>query len=346
MWKRGFGAGSAPLVLGALLAAGAAPALAADRLGQPTPGAISLQPGVTPLRHEAAFFHDWILLPIIIGISLLVLALLAWVVIRYNAKSNPQPAQFTHNTTVEIIWTAVPVLILMFIAIFSFRLLFAYHNMPRPDLTVKVTGNQWFWNYEYPSLDYAFDSNPLPEPQAEAKGPGLYRLAVDKPMVVPVGKTVQILATGADVLHSFFIPAFGVQTTTIPGRINQTWFKPEKVGVYYGQCNELCGINHSFMPIEVDVVSQADFDTWAASHRKAAPPPAPAPSGAPAAPAPPPNAQAASSPAGATVGPTTGAPAGAAPATPGTAPPAAQAGPKGQPDNPANTAPKAGATKT
>ena len=212
------------------------------------------------------------LLPIIVAISLFVLALLVWIVVRYNAKANPTPARFTHNTAVEIVWTLAPVLILMFIAIFSFRLLYAYHDMPKPDVTVKVTGNQWYWTYEYPeSGGFSFDSIPLKEKEAEAKGPGLYRLAVDNPMVVPVGATVQVLATGADVLHSFFVPAFGIQETTIPGRINQTWFKPEREGIYYGQCNELCGVNHSFMPIEIDVVSRPKYLAWLAGHTKKTP---------------------------------------------------------------------------
>ena len=250
----------------------AAGARAADLLGQPTPGAIDLQPAGSALRHSAAWFHDWVLTPVIVAICLFVLALLAWVATKFNAKSNPTPARFTHNTTIEIVWTLAPVLILMFIAIFSFRLLYTYHDMPKPDVTVKVTGNQWYWNYEYPEAgDFSFDSIPLKEKEAEAKGPGLYRLAVDNPMVVPVGATVQVLATGADVLHAFFVPAFGIQTTTIPGRINQTWFKPEREGIYYGQCNELCGTNHSFMPIEIDVVSPAKYQAWVAGHAKKTP---------------------------------------------------------------------------
>ena len=308
-------------------------ARAADLLGQPTPGAIDLQPGATPLRHSAIWFHDWVLLPIIVAISLFVLGLLLWVVFKFNAKANPTPARFTHNTAVEIVWTLAPVLILMFIAIFSFRLLYAYHDMPKPDVTVKVTGNQWYWTYEYPSAgDFSFDSIPLKEKEAEAKGPGLYRLAVDNPMVVPVNATVQVLATGADVLHSFFVPAFGIQETTIPGRINQTWFKAEREGVYYGQCNELCGVNHSFMPIEIDVVSPAKYQAWLAGHQKKTPAAAAANTGASPAPTPVAGQTAAATtpslngPNGATVGPLAG-----APATPTAAAPApkAQTGPLG-----------------
>jgi cytochrome c oxidase subunit II len=191
---------------------------------------------------------------------------------------------------VEVIWTSGPVLIPMFIAIFSFKLLYAYHDMPKPDLTVKVTGYQWYWSYAYP--DQKIDeitSNMLPEDEAKAKGVP-YRLAADNPMVVPVGKVVRVLVTGADVIHSWANPAFGTKIDAIPGRVNQTWFKAEKVGVYYGQCSELCGINHAFMPSEVDVVSQADFDKWVASKTA---PPAPAPAAAPAAAAPAPAAPAA-----------------------------------------------------
>ena len=256
--KRGTAAAGAAMV--ATLLSGAA-AHAADLLGQPTPGAIDLQPAGGQLRHQAMFFNDWILTPIIVAICLFVLALLAYVVVRFNSKANPEPARFTHNTVIEIVWTAAPVLILMFIAIFSFRLLYAFHDMPRPDVTVKVTGNQWYWTYEYPNAGaFSFDSIPLTEEAAKAKGPGLYRLAVDNPMVVPVNKTVQVLATGADVLHAFFVPAFGIQTTTIPGRVNQTWFKAEREGIYYGQCNELCGVNHSFMPIEIAEQPLCAFD--------------------------------------------------------------------------------------
>ena len=332
--RRGTAVLSAAVATGLTTAFQAAGAHAADLLGQPTPGAIGLQPGASPLRHSAIWFHDWVLLPIIVAISLFVLALLVWIVVRYNAKANPTPARFTHNTAVEIVWTLAPVLILMFIAIFSFRLLYAYHDMPKPDVTVKVTGNQWYWTYEYPeSGGFSFDSIPLKEKEAEAKGPGLYRLAVDNPMVVPVGATVQVLATGADVLHSFFVPAFGIQETTIPGRINQTWFKPEREGIYYGQCNELCGVNHSFMPIEIDVVSRPKYLAWLAGHTKKTPAAAAANTGASPAPAPVAGQSAAGATpptegaTGVTVGPIAGAPPSPPPAH---ATPAAQTGPLGK----------------
>jgi cytochrome c oxidase subunit 2 len=242
-----------------------ASALAEDLVGQPTPGGIDMQPGVTPLKHDAIFFHNAILLPITTAIVLLVLGLLVWCVIRYNRKANPTPAKWSHNTLIEVAWTGIPVLILMFIAIFSFRLLFEYHTMPRPDLTVKATGYQWYWGFEYPDQKIPeFVSNILPEDQAKAKGVP-FRLAATQPIVVPVNKTVRVLVTGADVIHAFAVPAFGVIMDAIPGRVNETWFKVDRIGTYYGQCRELCGVDHAFMPIEVHVVSQADFDAWVVS---------------------------------------------------------------------------------
>jgi cytochrome c oxidase subunit 2 len=253
------------LAIAAALSAAAARAADLPIIGQPVDGKIGFQPAYAPLKHDVIFFHDFILLPIIILITVFVAGLLAWCVIRFNKKANPVPARFSHNTTVEVIWTAGPVLILMFIAIFSFKLLFAYHNMPKPDLTVKVTGYQWYWGYAYP--DQKIDeitSTVMPADEAKAKGMP-YLLAAHDPMVVPVNKVVRVLVTGADVIHAFALPAFGDKIDAIPGRINQTWFKAEKIGIYFGQCSELCGIEHSAMPIQINVVSQADFDAWAAS---------------------------------------------------------------------------------
>jgi cytochrome c oxidase subunit 2 len=250
---------------GAITAFWGVSALAEDLVGQPTPGAIDMQPGVTPLKHDAIFFHDVILLPIVTAIVLLVLGLLIWCMVRYNRRANPTPAKWSHNTVVEVIWTLAPVLILVFISIFSFKLLFAYHDMPKPDLTIKATGYQWYWGYEYPDQKIPeYISNILPEDQAKAKGVP-YRLAATQPIVVPVNATVRVLVTGADVIHAFAVPSFGVIMDAIPGRVNETWFKVEKVGTYYGQCRELCGVDHAFMPIEVHVVTQPEFDAWVAS---------------------------------------------------------------------------------
>jgi cytochrome c oxidase subunit 2 len=275
------------LAAGAMTAFWGASALAEDLIGQPTPGGIDMQPGVTPLKHDAIFFHNAILLPIITAITLFVLFLLVWVAVRYNKRANPVPARWSHNTVIEVTWTLVPVLILVFISIFSFKLLFAYHDMPKPDLTVKATGYQWYWGYEYPDQKIPeFISNILPEDKAKAKG-APYRLAATEPLVVPVNKTVRVLVTGADVIHAFAVPAFGVIMDAIPGRVNETWFKVDRIGTYYGSCRELCGVDHAFMPIEVHAVSQADFDAWVVSKHgttAGAAPPATAPAAAPSAP--------------------------------------------------------------
>ena len=291
------------------------PALASENLvGQPTPGAIGLQPGVTPLKHDATFFHDAILLPIITAIVLFVLGLLVWVMIRYNKKANPTPAKWSHNTVVEVVWTIVPILILTVISVFSFRLLYAYHDMPKPYMTVKATGYQWYWGYEYPDNGISeFVSNVLPEDKAAAqKVP--YLLAATEPLVVPVGKPVRVLVTGADVIHAFAVPAFGVIADAVPGRVNETWFTIEKPGIYYGNCRELCGIQHAYMPIEVRAVSQADFDAWTASKGGYKVGGAPAPAATPAViPATAPAAAPAATPAAAPESSATSAPA-AAPA--------------------------------
>ena len=252
-------------------------ALAEQVIGKPVDKAIGMQPagdGMGGIRGQQIAFHDNILLPIITLITLFVLALLIWIIVRYNKRSNPTPAQFSHNTALEIAWTTVPVLILMFVAIFSFRLLYREHDMPKPDLTVKATGNQWYWSYEYPKAaagGFSFDSNPLSEDEAKAKGLP-FKLAANKPLVIPAGKTIQVLVTGADVLHAFFIPAFGVQATAIPGHVNSVWFKADKPGIYYGQCNELCGVQHYFMPIMIDARAPADYDAWVATHANPAAP--------------------------------------------------------------------------
>ncbi|MDO9429814.1 MAG: cytochrome c oxidase subunit II, partial [Phenylobacterium sp.] len=259
-------------------------ALAEDLMGQPTPGGISLQPAASPLKHAVHDFHDFILLPIITAICLFVLALLIWCAIRYNKRSNPIPAKWSHNTLVEVVWTVVPVLILMAVSVVSFKLLFAYHDMPKPDLTVKATGYQWYWGYELPDQKVGeFISNMLPEEEAKARNVP-YRLAATEPLVVPVNKTVRVLVTGADVIHAFALPAFGLKIDAIPGRINETWFRAERTGTFYGQCSELCGVDHAFMPLEIKVVTQPEFEAWVASKGGSMTPDAPA-APAPAAPA-------------------------------------------------------------
>jgi cytochrome c oxidase subunit 2 len=306
----------------AVLGVAVAGQVLADAVGQPTPGGIALQPGGSDIRDKVDWFHNWLLLPIITAIALFVLVLLLIVMVRFNRRANPTPARWSHNTPIEIVWTVVPVMILMTIAIFSFRLLYQEHDMgqAKPDVVVKVTGRQWNWDYEYPDLRVsAFTSTVLDEKTANAKHVP-YLLATSAPLIAPVGKVVQLQVTGEDVIHSFSIPAFGVKIDAVPGRLNQAWFKANAVGTYYGQCSQLCGVDHAFMPIEIKVVSQADFDAWVASKAKPAPP-APAPAAAPAAAAP--AAPAAAAPAPAATASAAPAPA-AAPAAPPAATPAAK----------------------
>jgi cytochrome c oxidase subunit II len=272
---------AAKIGIAALAAGISVQAQAADLMGQPTPGGILLQPSASILKTKAIWFHDWILFPIITIISLFVLALLLICIFRFNKRANPTPAKWSHNTTIEILWTGLPVLILMVIAIFSFQLLYAYHAMPKPGLTVKVTGYQWYWGYEYPDQKLPeYTSNVLTEADAKTQNKP-YLLGVDHAMVVPVHTNVRVLITGADVIHDFGVPAFGLKTDAVPGKVNQTWFNAEQTGVFYGQCDQLCGVNHAFMPIEIKVVSQQDFNTWVASQKSPPPAAAPAPSAAP-----------------------------------------------------------------
>ncbi len=266
-----------------LASVGLSGAASAEVVGQPVDGGIALQPSASVIRDHVIAFHDHILLPIITAITLLVLGLLIYIVIRFNKRANPTPARFSHNTPIEVVWTVLPVVILMFIAIFSFRLLYEEHDMPKPYMTVKVVGRQWNWDYEYPDQKIgAYTSTLMTEEDAATKHVP-YQLASNAPLVAPVGRVVRVQVTAEDVIHSFSVPAFGIKIDAIPGRLNQTWFKSEKIGTFYGQCSQLCGINHSFMPIEVKVVSQADFDAWVASK---APKPAPATTVAQAAPTP------------------------------------------------------------
>jgi len=228
--------------------------------GQPTDGALNLQPAMTPIAERIHDFHD-ILLWIIIPITLFVMGLLIWVMIRYNRKANPTPSKNSHNTLLEVVWTAVPVLILVVIAVFSFPLLYFQDEIPEADFTIKATGYQWYWGYEYPDHEVAEFISTMVAEEDLAEGQ-LRNLSVDYPMVVPAGATVRLQVTAADVIHNWAMPAFGSKMDAIPGRINETWFQVAEEGVYYGQCSELCGIRHAFMPIEVHVVNQATFDSW------------------------------------------------------------------------------------
>lgn len=215
----------------------------------------------TELMSDVISFHSYILMPIITGISILVLALLLYIVYRYNSNRNHTASMTTHNTLIEVLWTVIPVILLIIIAIPSFRILYTAETIPKADLTIKAIGNQWYWSYEYPDYDdFSFDANMLQDD--ELSDPSLRLLETDTQIVVPVNKVVKLLITSNDVLHAWTIPAFAVKKDAVPGRLNETWFKAEKTGTYYGQCSELCGPKHAFMPINVKVVSQDEFDDW------------------------------------------------------------------------------------
>ena len=215
----------------------------------------------TELMSDVIAFHSYILMPIITGISILVLALLLYIAYRYNSNRNQIASTTTHNTVIEVLWTVIPVILLIIIAIPSFRILYTAETIPKADLTIKAIGNQWYWSYEYPDYDdFSFDANMLQD--EELSDPSLRLLETDTQIVVPVNKVVKLLITSNDVLHAWTIPAFAVKRDAVPGRLNETWFKAEKTGTYYGQCSELCGPKHAFMPINVKVVSQDEFDNW------------------------------------------------------------------------------------
>lgn len=243
--------------LGALLAL---VAYAVPVAAEPVSWQMGLQPAASELMTETTEFHTMMLV-IITAIVAFVLLLLLWVMVRYNARMNPTASRTTHNTLVEVVWTVVPVMILVVIAIPSFRLLYHHDVIPPADLTIKAIGRQWFWSYEYPDNgEFTFDALMKNDDELAAGEPRL--LATDNHVVVPVGKVVRVLVTASDVIHSFALPPFGVKTDGVPGRINETWFKAEREGIYYGQCSELCGARHAFMPITLEVVSEARFAEW------------------------------------------------------------------------------------
>ena len=233
----------------------------------PQPWEMGLQPAASPVKHALDDFHN-LLLVIIIGITLLVLALLVVVAMRFNAKRNPTPSSTSHNTLLEVAWTVVPVILLIVIAVPSFRVLYMMEVTPEAEMTIKATGRQWYWDYEYPDHGgFAFSSYMIQD--ADLK-PGQKRLLeVDNRVVVPVNTTVRMQLTAGDVIHAWALPAFGVKKDAVPGRLNETWFKVEKEGVYYGQCSEICGTNPGFMPIAVEAVSKEKFDEWVAKAKLA-----------------------------------------------------------------------------
>ncbi|SNT17936.1 cytochrome c oxidase subunit II [Tropicimonas sediminicola] len=267
-----------PAALAGLTVSGAA--LAQDALGDlevkgaPTPGGLGFQPAVTELARDLQWL-DGMINVIIAAIVLFVTALMVWVVVRFNRKRNPEPAGFTHNSPLEIAWTVVPIIILIFIGSFSLPVLFKQQIIPEGDVTIKAIGNQWYWSYEYPDHEFAFDSymigadaqNKLtPEVEAQLIEAGYekehFLLATDTAVVVPVNKTIVVQVTAADVIHSWTIPAFGVKQDGVPGRLAELWFKAEEEGIYFGQCSELCGIAHAYMPITVKVVSEEAYEAW------------------------------------------------------------------------------------
>ena len=263
---------------GLILSGAAASAQAVNQkleiIGQPTPDAMGFQPASTELARDLQWL-DGLILFIITGIVIFVCALLVWVIVRYNRRSNPNPATFTHNSPLEIAWTIIPIAILVFIGSFSLPVLFKQQEIPQGDVTIKVTGYQWYWGYEYVDEGIAFDSYMIgadanniltPEVSAQLAEAGYtdqqFLLATDTAVVVPVGKTIVMQLTGADVIHSWTIPAFGVKQDAVPGRLAQLWFAAEKEGIYFGQCSELCGIAHAYMPITVKVVSEEAYAEW------------------------------------------------------------------------------------
>ena len=260
---------AAGVAVAVLASAGAALA----GLGQPSDWQIGLQDSATPVMDEVVWFHDF-LLWIISIITAFVLALLVAVIVKFNSRANPVPSRTTHNTLLEVAWTLIPVLILVAIAVPSFRILFYQLHTPQADLTIKATGKQWFWSYSYPDSKFEFDSLMMSEKERQAalaKDPKAQvprLLAVDNEVVVPVNKVVRVLVTGADVIHAFAVPSFGVKIDAIPGRLNETWFQAKREGIYYGQCSELCGKDHAFMPIAVRVVSEQAFAAWLEQAKK------------------------------------------------------------------------------
>jgi cytochrome c oxidase subunit II len=248
----GFAVAAAAMVMGT--------AMAVAQTGVARDWQLGFQEAATPTMVWIEEFHTLILW-IITAIVLFVLALLIIVMVRFNAKSNPVPSKTTHNTFVEVAWTLIPILILLVIAVPSFRLLYFDRTIPDADLTIKAIGNQWYWSYEYPDADgMTFDSLMVEDADLKEGQPRL--LAVDNDVVVPVGKNVRVIVTATDVIHNWAIPAFGMKMDAIPGRLNEAWFRADKTGIFYGQCSELCGQRHAFMPIAVRVVSEADYAEW------------------------------------------------------------------------------------
>jgi cytochrome c oxidase subunit 2 len=233
---------------------------------QPEPWQMNFQAAHSSLMEQITTFHDF-LLYLIFAISLFVLALMIYVIVRFSEKRNPTPSKTTHNTMVEVLWTAVPILILVVIGLFSLPLLYNSDDTVDADMTVKVIGRQWYWSYEYPDHgDFTFDAFLVPDDEIE--GDQVRLLSTDENLVLPIGKKIRVLVTSSDVLHAFAMPALGAKVDAVPGRTNEIWFDIDEVGMYYGQCSELCGSGHAFMPIAIQAVTQADFDAWVVEARE------------------------------------------------------------------------------
>ena len=243
----------------------------------PQPWQLGFRPPATPTMEKIEDFHNYFLNPIIIAIALFVIGLMAYIIVRFNEKNNPKPTKVTHNPILEIVWTVIPAIILIAIAIPAFRLLYYSHYNPNTEMTFKAIGNQWYWTYEYSDHGFSFDSNILCGTQEEcdelSKETGkqyIRLLDVDEPIVVPVNKKIKVIATATDVIHSFSVPAFGIKIDGVPGRAQDTWFEVLEEGTYYGQCSELCGMLHGYMPIVVKAVSESEFNEWVQSKKAAA----------------------------------------------------------------------------
>ena len=232
---------------------------------EPKDWQLGFQDAASQSMRDIVNFHNNLLLPIIIAISIFVLFLMIYACIRFRAARNPNPSKTTHNVAVEVLWTLVPCLILIVMAVPSFKILYSQDSIPKAEITIKAVGYQWYWGYEYPDENIIFDSYMIEDKDLKDNQPRL--LAVDNELVVPVNKVVKVLITANDVLHAWALPSFGVKRDAVPGRINETWFKAEKEGTYYGQCSELCGIKHAFMPITVKVVSEEDYQEWLSEAR-------------------------------------------------------------------------------
>ncbi len=245
--------------------------------GGPKPWQLGFRPPATSTMEKVVEFHDSFINPIIIAIALFVIGLMVYIIVRFSEKNNPKPTKTTHNTTLEVLWTAIPAIILIIIAIPAFKLLYYSHYNPNTEMTIKAIGNQWYWSYEYPDHGITFDSNMLCGTKEECDelsketGKNYVRLLdVDEPLVLPVNKKIKVIATATDVIHSFSVSAFGIKIDGVPGRAQDTWFEILKEGTYYGQCSELCGMLHGFMPVMVKAVSDSEFDNWVQNKKAAA----------------------------------------------------------------------------